>query len=684
MARYRTTRRIACWIVICGMLAAAEAQEKPVPAPNWTTPKPFKELAPHPRLFVSAEQIQRMVKGRGEDYAETYETVAAAAETGVRDAENPMKEISPFGRGFQIQGRLTSLAIQYHRTKDRRYLEAALKNVLGMEDWLQPMREFSLRHGQFIAAVAVAYDLLHNDLTPEERSAMVAFARDHCIRPFLRVTARGKNLKTDGERGSWWQHIISNWNPVCNSGAGMLALVMYEDLDEAQTVIDRVDASFRPIIDYLQETEGGWVEGLGYWNWTIHYMSLFLISYERTTGQEHAGFRSPGFRQTLTFGQYFVPHDEACGFGDNQHGGISSSLLAAAEHLGYKDVVKCLQDYLERRDAARALKKERRGEQEEAPTPEEDGTVKVVNISYGEPQRLLIHPDPRPEVASPEPVRNVTHSFPKQGWSMIADRWPKPTVYASVRGGELGGAHTHDDLLSWHGVVGIERMIHNICKAGYYDTSWQSRAKEIFERGTASANTLFIGGLSAFSGNHRRRGRPASAKTSHHLLPSGPALRLEATRAFDLTRRNPRLVCRLFAVLGDRGLLVLDRVEMPGRNPVEVRTYTAKEATFGETDVLLKGEFETARMTFAADRPAVLRRATALLTDGRAKPPTMMRWQTLGNVGRVTLASLLTRGGEKVELKVESDDQHVTVAATSEDWKETVRLTHKLEPREKQ
>lgn len=670
------------WLVVIVAAAVVQAQvTNSPPRPDWKKPKQFTVLAAHPRLFVSSEQIERMVAGRGDTFARACEQVATVADAALGDVEQPMQEISPFERGFLIQGRLTSLAIQWHRTRDRRYLEAALKTVQAMRSWLEPLREFSLQHGQYIAGIAVAYDLLYNDLTVEERAAVVALAREHCIRPFLRLTGKGRNLPTDGERGSWWQEIVSNWNAVCNSGPGLLALTMYEDLDEAQTVLDRVDASFKPIFDYLQQTEGGWVEGLGYWNWTIHYLSLFYMSYERATGLKHEGFRSPGFRQSLTFGTYFVPYDEACGFGDNQHGNISSSLLAAAEHLGDKAALKTLQDYQDRYRAARKSKADRRTPQPGAVSvkaPKSDATAG--NIGYGVPQDLLILPDPLTDVPSAPAVTNMVRYFPKQGWAMIADRWPQPTIYAAIRGGELGGPHTHDDLLSWHGVVGTERMISTLTKAGYYASAWAGRAREINERNSASKNTLFIAGLSAYSEYNERRGGYAQASATSFLLPTGVALRLDATRAFYLTRASPRLVTRLFAVLGDKGLLVLDRMVAPARHPVEVRTYTEKPARFGERDVLLEGECEVARMTFAADRPARLRHAVALLTDARAEPPTMMRWQTLDPEASVTLASLLTRGREPVDLKVKSDATTVVVTVTGKGWRQRVELTDKLLP----
>lgn len=46
--------------------------------------------------------------------------------------------------------------------------------------------------------------------------------------------------------------------------AGVLALTMYEDLPEAQTVLNRVNASLKPLPEYLNKTDGGRAEGLVY------------------------------------------------------------------------------------------------------------------------------------------------------------------------------------------------------------------------------------------------------------------------------------------------------------------------------------------------------------------------------------------------------------------------------------
>jgi hypothetical protein len=301
-------------------------------------------------------------------------------------------------------------------------------------------------------------------------------------------------------------------------------------------------------------------------------------------------------------------------------------------------------------------------------------------VAYDDSLRLLIDPDPQTDVPAAPVQKNFAFCYPEQGWGVVADRWPEPNVYAAFRGGIAAGAHTHADLLSWHGVMGMERMILDYNKAGYYSPSFYGRAREIYERNPASKNTLFIGGVSAILDANRGRRGPPRADGTRFDLPIGPAVRLNATRAFFLASDNPTLVARAFIVVRDKGILVLDRIEQPGRNPIEVRTHTDRRAEFGKTDVLLRGDFEAARMCFGSDRACVLQRAEAMLTDARATPPTVMRWQTLNSERNVTMASFLSRGSDPVGVEVSSDKETVNVNLSGNGWRERIQLTNRIEP----
>jgi hypothetical protein len=114
-----------------------------------------------------------------------------------------------------------------------------------------------------------------------------------------------------------------------------------------------------------------------------------------------------------------------------------------------------------------------------APTrlPNED---KPYNIGYGTANSVLIQPDSIiGDAPAPRDQAAARTEYPKQGWIALADQWPRPNVYAAIRAGQLGGAHTQDDLLTWHGLVGNEVMIKNIYSGHVGQNAYGSRRNEI-------------------------------------------------------------------------------------------------------------------------------------------------------------------------------------------------------------
>lgn len=458
----------------------------------------------------------------------------------------------------------------------------------------------------------------------------------------------------------------------------MLALAMYEDIPEAQTVIDRVKESHQKILDHIQSTEGGWEEGLGYWNWTVHYVSLFAVSYERSSGVKIESIHSPEFKKWLLFGTHFVPYDIEAGFGDNNHGDISNSLFNIAEHIGDSETAKALLLFKQRVEKYTEIRKETLAKKHPSKKSAIEKPAKG-DTSYGVPFKLLLRPDAIKE-DQVQKKGALSINYPIQGWGMVADQWPEPTIYASAKGGLLKGDHTHKDLLSWNGMIGLDRMICDIHQVPYYGPSFYKRGAEIYERSQMAKNTIFVSGISAYSFEYERFGGVARANVSHFKTKSGAALRLEATNAFFTGNRqkNPRFVGRLFVTIDDRALLVLDRIEIPGTEVIEVRSHTRKKATFSGNSVLLKGDFGMARMSFASDRPSVLRRATALLTNAKAKPPTMMRWQTLRGERKITMASLLSKGEQACTTEIKSNAKFIDISIKGEDWSKKLRFSSKL------
>lgn len=638
-------------------LGTVLASERP-PSPLvefWSIPKKHTELSSHPRLVISQEDLNRLSVRIKKASPNFYPDIVAAAELGLEDAGSPLEQFWFGQRSMMMNGRLLSLVIQWHLTGERKYLESAIENVKYFEKYAAYGTGFELWDGTGAMAVALTYDLLYKDLRQEEKEFLQGLGRAF-VQNWLRSTGKG-DQKEQGETTAFWVRRASNWNPVCSAGPGMLALTMYEELPEAQLVLDRVFYTFRPLFEEMKKNDGAWVEGLGYWNWTIARICMFGVSYERATGKPYEDFRSKEFRKGLMSGTWFAPHQIGCGFGDNQSVRLSPVFSLASKHLGYEEEYRFHRWYRQRI--------------EEIPNIKEN---KDANIFSARPLSMLMLDSERP--AKPPLMKRVSKHYPHQGWGFLADQWPEPQIYASVRGGVMTGDHTHADLLSWHGVINGERMITNITKSIGEPTGYYNRKYDVFEISQASKNTLFIAGISAYTGEHPRYGLP-SVETQSFSLASGPALLMDARNVFVYSgsRRRPTMVKRLFTVLGSEALLVIDRVTSRISVPVEARAFTQQKATFGDVDVLLEGETQTARMTFASNRPTVLREAVALSTYGKTEPPTMIRFQTSKKANSIVLASLLSAGSGSVELEVVEKEDRVQVRASHQNWKHLLELS---------
>ena len=68
------------------------------------------------------------------------------------------------------------------------------------------------------------------------------------------------------------------------------------------------------------------------------------------------------------------------------------------------------------------------------------------------------------------------------------------------------------------------------------------------------------------------------------------------------------------------------------------------------------------------------------MTLGSLPPPVMMRWQTLDSERNVTLASLLSRGADPVELTLLTATNAVTVTAKGTGWQREIKLDGALLP----
>lgn len=614
-------------------------------------------LAPHPRLYIGQEEIRRLrtppkiaclrqAAAILDKDARSF--VESAVFTWERNTHN-----AHLLRARTQQIRVTSLLLQWLRTDDARYREAAVAHLREMAAWecwswiswrkgdMAPDSIFDLSYGENATTLALAWDLLHPTLSADERDLLLGLARKWAIPAFLRHTEPGKEM--------WWvSHHDCNWLAVCAGGAGMLALAMFEEFPEAQLMLERADAGVSNFMVTLKAAGGGWSEGPVYWNYGMRYAFTYLLSHEHAVRTPHPVFAIPEVRETLRFPLDFAPYGRTCAFGDIGDAPWQPVAVhyAAAARLGADDV-------LWRLDAL--------------PHDRLDGAWPTA------PELLALHP--RLESPPPDPqaaTSPVIKLYPGLAWGVLADRLPESKLYLSVRGGTTTGPHNSADLLSYYCVVDAEPLISSLTNREYIDTTFSERRFELSEVRADTKNTILIGGVGI--------AHPAYSESSVVTTDGRHGIRIDATQGYRISFDGPSVLFagRLFLWLADRHVLIVDRVELAHANRIETRLHSYARLEAQPAGALITGDKAALRVAFAASVPC--RVATSLTTPTNPADPqaSVLRWATVGLEASATLATLLAPGDAAASLLLSESGSRLTVRVSSAGGDFSVQLSSKL------
>ena len=617
-------------------------------------------INPHPRLLASSLQLERLKEAPNTPLLRrAFRSVKSEAEHFLKVREltyDPLLHNSLLNRTQEMQHRILTLLVRWKQTGRDCYRQAVLDDVRDMGAWEywswdkwreknpDPQADFNLSYGENSATLALAYDWLHSSLSPQERAMFLEIASRWSFGPFLALTEEGQR--------QWWFGICCNWNTVCTGGAGMLALAMLDDLPEAAEVLRRAEISITPYFEALETTRGGWIEGIGYWNYGHRYGFWYLLSHERTTGMTHPLLELHGTSQTLDFPLDFCPNGQACGFGDANGWSPIAFHYAAAERLGRNELIESL-DLMSASET-------------------QGGATSWPNAA----ELLVFHPRVA-KYAIPTPAR-VSKLYQKIDWGILSDQRSSPGFYLSIRGG-IGGwdaVHSHLDLLSFNCVIGKERLIENCSIKGgkeYLDTTFSGRRFELYETTPASKNTVLINGVGITN---------TSSVTTTQLAGEGwTGFRLDASSAMDYLYAGLSIVrscVRLFLLLEGPCAIVLDRVELHNTGRMETRLHTLSRARFGQDRAEIHGRKERLQLAFASNVPSELYRAEDALTTPGPRS-TMLRWCTLDRTHKnISMATFLVAGQEPAALTLEELPCEILLHAKYGTKSNTLRISPDL------
>jgi len=616
------------------------------------------EMKPHPRLYIGRDALARLEREPKLpllQQAARQVNAEAARYAGMPPLEYPRNVHNEhLLRAREMQRRVVTLLARWRLTGKEDYRKSILQYVRQMGRWKywswvtwragDPSADaiFDLSYGENSATLAIAYDLLHDGLSLQEKRLFWDVAR----RPFL------AGLRHARPGAAWWfGKPDTNWNTVCAGGLGMLALAMYEDAPEARELLPRVEESVAPFMKLLDQTGGAWPEGIGYWNYGMRYAFMYLLSHENATGQEHPLLRLKGVRRTLSFPLDFCPHGQPCSFGDVNRWSPLPFHYAAAKRLGCTDVLGRLDAALER-----------------------DGVRSETWPDAAE--WLLLHPGKTPAKKRLAAGRGGVKLYKGLDWGIIADSMPQPRLYMAVRGGTTKVPHGHRDLLSFHCVIGQERLITDVKPAEYLDTTFSARREELFEMAPPSKNTILINGVGIASDSSLDR-------TECIRLPGAEGIRLDATMAMGAMRNGAavKFCGRLALLLKQRAFLIIDRAVLPHPGRMESRMHTFAAVRPMRGRAVLRGKKERLKVVYACSVPAILCTATVAPTTPTAPAATVLRWCTERcQHTDITMVTLLCPGTGAAKLELKEGKSRLSITAAGPDWQATVELTKRLRP----
>lgn len=265
----------------------------------------------HPRLLLSEERLKEMKTTHETDpfLQKLKLDVVKQGDGCIKQKPLVHKLIGPrlLSVSRNCLQRVTTLSLCYRWTSDKKYADAAIRDMLAVcafPDW-NPSHY--LDTAEMTNAVSIGYDWLYSYMTPEQRETI----KKGLIKLGLEqgLIAYGKNVG--------WTRSEANWNQVCNGGMIIGALAVAEtDPKYAQVIIPEAVKSLPTALNSYAP-DGAWMEGPGYWHYATQYTAYGLAALRSALGTDFGLTKIQGLSNAGLAPIYLVgPKGEYLGFAD--------------------------------------------------------------------------------------------------------------------------------------------------------------------------------------------------------------------------------------------------------------------------------------------------------------------------------------------------------------------------------
>jgi len=278
-----------------------------VPAPAQASGLPA-----HPRLFLddaSLADYRSKLASEGIAY-ESLRQMDAIVMAKAEEAFADNKEIKKVSDKNKILNALLPMAYACRAHGRQDMLPKLKKNLSEICncDW----GSGSLVPAETSTAVSLTYDWIWAELDEAERDIVRNKLRDRIIRhsPTLYDPCKG------------------NWTSVCNCGAVMACLALYDECGElAESVLQERLQNIRENLEIVY-AGGGYPEGINYWSYGSEYQVCIIEALKSVFGQDFGLSEIPGFKESAFFPLY--AHSPLGTFSFSDGGGTYANPIPAS------------------------------------------------------------------------------------------------------------------------------------------------------------------------------------------------------------------------------------------------------------------------------------------------------------------------------------------------------------------
>lgn len=285
-------RDFQCLLAALGAACASSAQST----------ERLRNLRPqHPRLLITEEMLERTRALLTEDERARVllSRLRSRGEALLREDPVQYRLIGPrlLTQSRYCVERAYVLGALYLLEPSSRWLDGLRNNLRSAANFPDWNPSHFLDVAEMTHAFAIAYDWLHDAWTADDRRVI----RQAILEKGLRAgIATGYEGGPDGGPARWAK-ATNNWNQVCNGGMVLGALAIAES--EPALAEKILAAALRSLPAAMKEfaPDGGWYEGVAYWQYTLRYAVPLLAALETALGNRFGIDEARGFSETGDF-----------------------------------------------------------------------------------------------------------------------------------------------------------------------------------------------------------------------------------------------------------------------------------------------------------------------------------------------------------------------------------------------